>query len=281
VKRLRLLLLVFTLLALLLAFHYQRENAVRVETVWVQSQIRGKVVPYNVVLPRGYHLLTPWKLRYPVLYLLHGYAGNYTSWTSQTALTSHLSPYNMIIVTPDGEDGWYTDSATQEAARHETFIVEELIPDVQSRYRVLDERSGRAVAGYSMGGYGALKFGLKYPDMFVFAGSMSGAFDAPTRTDDLSIMRTFGAPDGAVREANNLAKLASEPGTESRPSFYFDCGKDDPWLAVNRELHAVFLQQGIRHDYRELSGGHDWAYWDRQVRDLLALAAVNLAKARR
>ena len=280
-KRLRLLLLILTLLACLFAFYYYRQNAVRVETVWLQSQVMGKVVPYNVILPRGYHLPSPWRLRYPVLYLLHGHGGNYSSWIYQTSLISYLSAYNIVIVTPEGEDGWYTDSATQEPAKHETFVVRELIPDVQSRYRVLAERKGRAIAGYSMGGYGALKFALKYPEMFEFAAAMSGAFDAPARTDDLSIMKTFGPPDSPTRKTNNLAELASVAKTEPGPNFYFDCGKDDPWLEINRELHAVFLKHGIQHDYRESTGAHDWAYWNRQVRDVLALGAANMAQAHR
>jgi putative tributyrin esterase len=279
-KRLRLSLLVLALLATLAAFYYHRENAVRVETVNLHSQITGMDLPYSVVLPRGYGLFLARK-NYPVLYLLHGHGGDHSSWIANTPLTTNATNFNVIIVMPEGREGWYTDSATANAAKYETYIVKELIPDVESRYRVIRERNGRAIAGYSMGGYGALKFALKYPDLFVFAGSLSGAFDAPLRNDDISIRQTFGSPDNPVRDANNLSKLASGVSKSALPYLYFDCGTADPWLKTNRELASTFASLGIKHDYRELKGTHDWAYWSRQEFGLLQLAANTMTPAHR
>jgi putative tributyrin esterase len=279
-KRLRLLLLILTLLAALFAFYYHRENSVRVETVNLHSQITGMDLPYTVILPRGYGLFTSRK-NYPVLYLLHGHGGDHSSWIANTPLTTYASNFNLIIVLPEGQDGWYTDSATVNGAKHESYIVKELIPDVESRFRVIRERSGRAIGGYSMGGYGAFKFALKHPDLFVFAGSMSGAFDAPMRNDDPSIRQTFGQPNNPVRDANNLAKLANGLPNATLPYLYFDCGKEDPWLKTNRELASTFSTLGIKHDYRELSGAHDWGYWSRQVLVVLQLAANTMTPARR
>jgi len=223
-------------------------------------------------------------MRYPVLYLLHGHGGTYSSWVSQTGLEKYVSELKMIVVRPEGDDGWYTDSATIESNKYETFIVKELIPDVESRFRVIPDRSARAIAGNSMGGYGALKFGLKYPDMFAFAGSMSAAFDAPLRTNDRSILQAFGPRSDPMREANNLTTLAGGVAQErisALPYLYLDCGKDDPWLRANRELASVFVSRGIKHDYQELSGAHDWAYWDRQLREVLRVAVATMTPAQR
>ena len=279
-KRLRLLLPVLALLATLAAFYYYRVNAVRIETVDLHSQMTGIDLPYSVVLPRGYGLFIARK-KYPVLYLLHGHGGDHSSWIGNTSLATYATKFEMIIVTPEGKDGWYTDSATVDSAKYESYIVKELIPDVESRYRIISERGGRAIAGYSMGGYGALKFGLKYPNVFVFAGSISGAFDAPLRNDDASIRRTYGEPGNLVRDANNLTKLASLAAGGMMPTLYFDCGTEDPWLKTNRELATTFTTLGIKHDYREVSGGHDWAYWNKQLDVVMQLAANAMAPARR
>jgi putative tributyrin esterase len=279
-KRLRLSLLVLALLATVAAFYYYRQNVVRVETVSLHSKITGIDLPYSVILPLGYGAF--WSRKsYPVLYLLHGHSGDHTSWTANTPLTNYAANFAMIIVTPEGRDGWYTDSATVSEAKYETYVVKELIPDVESRYRVISERSGRAIAGYSMGGYGALKFALKYPELFVFAGSMSGAFDAPLRNDDPSIRQTFGEPGNPVRDANNLTNIARRAPAATLPNLYFDCGTEDPWLKTNRELASTLATLGIKHDYREFSGGHDWGYWSKQVNAVLQRAGSEMARAHR
>src|SRR5687768_17983954 len=146
----------------------------RVETVRFQSKLVGASLPYNVILPPDYDTSTT--TRYPVLYLLHGLSGHYSDWASRSNVADHAAQYRMIVITPEGNDGWYTNSATITTDKYESYILEELIPDVQQRYRTIEARYGRAIAGLSMGGYGAIKFGLKSPQTFAFAASMSGAF---------------------------------------------------------------------------------------------------------
>ena len=169
-KRPRVLLL---LLTLLLTFSAQAQTAAanRVETVRFESKLVGATLPYNVVLPYDYH--SSRATRYPVLYLLHGLGGHHTDWTTRTNVADYAAQYRLIIVTPEGNDGWYTDSAGVPTDKYETYFLNELIPDVEARYRTIQSRYGRAIAGLSMGGYGAFKFGLKYPGQFVFVGSMS------------------------------------------------------------------------------------------------------------
>jgi S-formylglutathione hydrolase FrmB len=279
-KRFRIWLLLLALLAVLIGAHYYRENQVRVEKVSFHSQLTGTDLSYNVILPRGYGLLSPWRKTYPVLYLLHGHGGNSSSWLAHTHLTEYVANLNVIVVTPEGLDGWYTDSATVANARNETYIVQELIPDVERRFRTIRDRQGRAIAGYSMGGYGALKFGLKYPELFVFAGSMSGAFDAPLRTDEASILTTFGPAGSPARDANNLMKLVGQVSPAKVPYLYLDCGKADPWLGSNRELVSELVKSGIKHNYEEVDGGHDWAYWERRIPNVLQLAVKTMTPAR-
>jgi S-formylglutathione hydrolase FrmB len=257
----------------------------RVQTIQFQSKLVGKALPYNVMLPVDYDQPAAKMKRYPVVYLLHGLTGHYTNWFEKTRLIDYSVSYGMIIVTPEGNDGWYSDSATVPAEKYETYIINELLPDVQRRYRTVEAREGRAIAGLSMGGYGALKFGVKYPQTFAFAGSMSGALDAASwKESDLRgfqfIWRTlspvFGADDNPGRAANDLQKLYRELPPEkiaSLPFVYVDCGTEDPLLQSNRAFAEILLQRKIPHEYRQLPGTHNWAYWDAQVKEILKLAA--------
>ncbi|PYS53033.1 MAG: hypothetical protein DMF68_00485 [Acidobacteria bacterium] len=280
------------ILLLSLVAYGQDTLSVSVETVQFRSKLVGATLPYSVVLPSTYKIAGHGSLRYPVLYLLHGLAGHYDNWLSKTKLKDYAAAYQMIIVTPEGNDGWYTDSATVPTDKYESYIMEELIPDVESRYRTIREREGRAVAGLSMGGYGALKFGVKYPEKFIFAASISGALDPTVRSDAnprniwsflrASVMQTFGAPDNPVRAANDLQKLVRDLPSQqiaSLPFFYLDCGTEDGFITTNREMATIFLERKIRHEFRELPGTHSWAYWDSQVQEVLKLAARKMGHA--
>ncbi len=264
----------------------------RYETVRFESKLVGAPLPYNVILPADYKSDAAKNRRYPVLYLLHGLAGSADNRVSTRAhLADHAAPYPFIIVVPEGRDGWYTDSATVPNEKFESYFIRELIPDVDTRFRTLPTREGRAIAGLSMGGYGSLKFGLKHPEMFAFAGSMSGALEATSWLPDErllafvrpSIARVYGpadAPDNETRRANDLFRLVRELTPErmkALPFLYLDCGTEDFLIGGNRAFSALLIEKKVPHEFRQLPGGHSWPYWDRQVREVLRLAAERLA----
>jgi S-formylglutathione hydrolase FrmB len=263
-------------------------GTMRVERVAFESKLVGAALPYNVVLPPDYDAKFSAQTRYAVLYLLDGLGGGANDWVSQRAhLADYAAQYRLIIVVPEGKDGWYTDGAAANE-KYETYFVEELMPDVARRFRTIESREARAVAGLSMGGYGALKFGLKYPDRFVFAASMSGALGAASWVAEMpvasfikpSITRVFGAADSTVRPSNDIYKIVREMASErvrSLPYFYLDCGTEDPFFSNSRDFAALLVEKKIPHEYRELPGNHGWAYWDRQVQEVLKLAARRLA----
>ena len=253
------------------------------QTVQFKSELIGKVLPYETLLPRDYFKSNK---RYPVLYLLHGLFGHHDDWITRTNLAEYAAGYDLIIVTPEGNDSWYIDSATVASDKYESYILRELIPDVDARYRTIKDRRARGVAGLSMGGYGALKYGLKHPDYFAFAGSLSGALDPANRTDEhpgfgwdilrASITAAFGPPSSPARKANDLHQIArnlTAANIASLPYLYFDCGLDDGFLPTNRELAEILIAKKIPHQYRQLPGGHNWGYWDRQVREVLRVYA--------
>ena len=249
------------------------------QTVQFKSELIGKVLPYDTLLPRDYFKSNK---RYPVLYLLHGLFGHHDDWITRTNLAQYAAEYDLIIITPEGNDSWYIDSGTVVSDKYESYILRELIPDVDARYRTIKDRRARGVAGLSMGGYGALKYGLKHPDYFAFAGSLSGALDPANRNEEHpgfawdilrpSITATFGPPNSPTRQANDLHQIArnlTAANIASLPYFYFDCGLEDGFLPTNRELAEILIAKKIPHQYRQLPGGHSWGYWDRQVREVL------------
>lgn len=259
----------------------------RVETIRFQSKLVNTTLPYNVILPTDYE--TSKTTRYPVLYLLHGLTGHYSDWIARTNVADYAAGYRMIVVMPEGNDSWYTDSAV---GKYESYILTELIPDVQQRYRTIEARYGRSIAGLSMGGYGAIKFGLKSPFTFVFAASMSGAFLVPRLAEKETpeswreSLKLFGAAGSETRRANDLFEIVEKlPAARisSLPYFYFDCGTEDMLLLFrsNRELAALMFEQKIPHEFRELPGDHSWAYWDRQVQDILKIAAEKMRMPKR
>ena len=258
----------------------------RVETIRFQSKLINTALPYNVILPTDYD--TAKTTRYPVLYLLHGLTGHYSDWVARTNVADYAAEYRMIVVRPEGNDGWYTDSATVTTDKYESYILNELIPDVQQRYRTIEARYGRSVAGLSMGGYGAIKFGLKSPQTFALAASMSGAF-AITRIPEKDLnqlgpvlMKLFGPMGSDTRKASDIFDIVeSLPANRvaSLPYFYFDCGTEDPLPTVftsNRDLAKLMFDKKIPHEFRELPGDHSWAYWDQQIPHVLEIASQKM-----
>ena len=274
---------------LVFALPFEAQTAA-VETVQFRSTLINATLPYNVVLPPDYR--TSKTTRYPVLYLLHGLGGHYSDWLTRTNVADYAAQYRLIVVTPEGNDSWYTDSATKLNDKYESYVLKELIPDVQHRYRTIETRYGRAIAGLSMGGYGALKFGLKSPGTFIFAGSMSGCPEAASWTaDDLkdlkwiydSLPPVFGAAESETRKANDLLEIVrglTAARISALPYFYLDCGTEDFAANSNQKFAELLRQKKIPHEYRQLPGNHNWQYWDQQVREVLKIAAEKL-KAQR
>ncbi|HKO35826.1 MAG TPA: alpha/beta hydrolase family protein [Pyrinomonadaceae bacterium] len=292
-KRIRRALLIAVALILLAgsdAGSAQRGARPTVETVQFRSTLVGKTLPYNVVLPGDYRASRV--TRYPVLYLLHGLTGHYSDWVNRSNVADYASKYRIIIVMPEGNDGWYTDSASVPSDKYESYFIREVMPDVQKRYRTIDSRYGRGVAGLSMGGYGALKFGLKYPATFAFAGSMSGALRPASWTEEElkdfkairdSVFSVFGPMGSETRKANDihqLARSASAARISALPYFYLDCGTEDVLANDNARYAAILHEKKIAHEYRQLPGNHNWQYWDQQVREVLRIAAEKLRAQR-
>jgi S-formylglutathione hydrolase FrmB len=255
-----------------------------VENHKLNSRLMAREMPYRVLLPIDYKSANS-KNVYPVLYLLHGLTGHFDNWTDRSKLTEYAAKYNYIIVTPEGNNGWYTDSATVPNDKYESYILQELIPEVEIKFRAQANRNHRAVAGLSMGGYGSVKFGLKNPEMFVLVGSFSGALGAASFTEKIlgnswkaltdSITSVYGVDDSMTRKQNDIYKLVREMPADkikTLPFFYLDCGTEDFLIGSNREFANLLLEKKVKHEFRQLPGAHDWKFWDAQIQEFLEMS---------
>ena len=236
-----------------------------VSTIAIPSVGMKKDVPVTVILPNasqkpGSHL--------PVLYLLHGYSNNNGSWVERTSIRDLAEQYGIIVVCPDGGfSSWYFDSPEDPSYRYETFVSKELIAEVDKRFPTLPQRDARAIAGLSMGGHGALFLAFRHPDVYGTTVSFSGGVDLRPFPNNWDIAKRLGSlqehPDRW--KENSVVSLAEKvmPGQQA---ISIDCGEEDFFITVNRNLHDLLLARKIPHDYAERPGGHNWAYWANAIK---------------
>ena len=232
-----------------------------VDTVLIQSESMHNTISCVVIRPGTYKSK---RNHFPVVYLLHGYSGNYANWiTKAPELKLYADQYNIMIVCPDGNsDSWYFDSPLDSNYRYETHVCREVVPYIDSHYRTLADASHRAITGLSMGGHGALYLALRHADLFGAAGSMSGGLELKDSKNRFDISKRIG---DTLQYAQNwhdmtVVNLVDKyPGTHLR--IIFDCGIRDFFLNGNRKLHEKLIQLNIPHDYTERPGEHNWDYW--------------------
>ena len=131
-------------------------------------------VPVVAIVPEGVSAAEPC----PVVYLLHGYSGDETAWLKiKPSLPAIADRERIAFICPGVGNSWYLDSKVREKSLYETFMIRELLPAVEARYPVVRDRSGRAITGLSMGGFGAMSLAIKHKGLFGAAGSTSGGLD--------------------------------------------------------------------------------------------------------
>lgn len=239
------------------------------------SKALEKATAATVLLPEG-----PQKGPFPVLYLLHGLSDDHSAWMRWTSIERYVRSLPLIVVMPDSGRGFYSDA--EEGFAYETAIARDLVGYVDTMFRTNPTRNGRALAGLSMGGYGAAKFALKFPDMFCGAVSLSGAMGFGHRAFALPLEqpwhKEFARVVGTdpVGGPNDLYALAKALAPEQRPALRIDCGTEDFLLEDNRAFHAFLTEIGYGHEYVENPGAHEWSYWDRHIQEAIAFLVQQL-----
>jgi putative tributyrin esterase len=257
-------------------------NETKIHRLETLSQLNQRKLSFAVIEPPNNSSFQ----RSSVLYLLHGLFGDYDNWLTNTDLSFYMEKFNFLVVCPTGENGWYVD-CEKDGQFFESYLIEELMPEVERDFVGQENKLRRAIAGLSMGGYGSFKLAFKYPEKFVFAAAMSGAFHAAElfegcnendwKTLRPSILQVFGESESSpVRKNNDLFKLVANFPRErilELPFFYFDCGTEDSFLPTSLRLAKLFRQKGISHRYHQKAGGHDWLYWNEGIKNILMLTA--------
>jgi S-formylglutathione hydrolase FrmB len=253
------------LLGFLLLFTSASVFAASVDTISIHSDAMRKDAKCVVILPDSYKNSTK---RYPVVYLLHGYSGNYSDWIKKVPnLEKNADKYQFIIVCPDGNyNSWYIDSPIDSTIKYETYISTEVPNFIDKDYRTLAERKFRAITGLSMGGQGSLSIAWKHADFFGACGSMSGVQDLVPWKDKYELSNILGnTNDNANFEKYSVLRIVKNVPHQI-PAIIIDCGVDDPFIETNRKLHFELLELKIPHDYTERNGTHNWDYWGNAVR---------------
>ncbi|HJD46472.1 MAG TPA: esterase family protein [Candidatus Mediterraneibacter norfolkensis] len=249
------------------------------------SECLMRTVPVNVILPVDKLTFPGMPKReekpYKTLYLLHGIFGNYTDWVSGTKIQRWAEEKDLAVVMPSGDNMFYVDQEESHNFYGE-FIGKELVDMTRKMFPLSRKREDTYIAGLSMGGYGALRNGLKYSETFGCIASLSGAMvvdhiaertdDVPFFIDSRSFARSiFGDLDKAEESDKNpkwLVKRLKEEGKDI-PKIYLTCGLQDSLLGVNREMRDFLKEQGADVTYVEGEGAHEWDFWNRSIKNVL------------
>jgi len=246
--------------------------------VTFHSASLNRDMQYRVVLPLSVRA----GQRLPVVYLLHGGGGGFRDWTNDSDV-AHFAEAGLILVMPEGGSSYYTNAVDPPQDRYEDYIVRDLIADVESRFPVATGRSNRAIAGPSMGGFGAVKLALHHPDMFIFAGGLSSAIDVPRRAFALKRFHQsrhydaiFGPAGSQTRRDNDPFALARSTDPQAAPYFFLTCGEQEGLLPSNREFAALLAQRHFRYEFHSVPGGHDWNQWNAWLPSLFRSLAEHM-----
>jgi S-formylglutathione hydrolase FrmB len=301
----------------------------RIETKTFKSAALGVDKQYLIYLPAGYDASTT---RYPVFYYLHGLTGDETNWAEQGKLADAADGLGLqaIVVMPDGDDAFYVDGVAKvdydacmkdgtglfmpgrqskkdtcvRARKYETYITKDLIGHIDSTYRTIAKRDARAIAGLSMGGFGALMLSMRHQDLFAAAASHSGVdsliyagpwpYKTGAKVETLTDIKAWGGPMVDLNRwmrglfGDELARWKQydpttlvdklEPG---KLALYIDCGTEDGFRLNNGAawLHDLLLAKKIDHAFFLGPGEHTFAFWRPRLPESLKFLRDHTAKA--
>jgi S-formylglutathione hydrolase FrmB len=245
-----------------------------VDTIQIQSSYLKKATKFVVIQPsikssqgqQRNQLNT--QERYPVVYLLNGYGGDYGQWPITTPqLKKTADDLKIIFVCPDGGIGsWYFDSPIDSSIRYESYITKELVPYIDANFSTKANPKSRAITGLSMGGHGALYLAIRHSDLFGAAGSTSGGVDFRPFPNRWDIKKALGEYEqNKERWYEYTVMRQVELLKNKQLAIIIDCGIDDFFMPMNRALHEKLLQLKIDHDYIERPGEHNHIYWGSSI----------------
>lgn len=250
------------------------------------SQTLMRTVPVNVILPADKMTFPGMPERedkpYKTLYLLHGVFGNYTDWVCGTRIQRYAEENDLVVVMPSGDNAFYVDQIAGHNLYGE-FVGRELVELTRKMFPLSKKREDTFIGGLSMGGYGALRNGLKYSDTFGYIVALSGALiieEIVKRTkDDVFFLESksyaeacFGDLTKLLESDKNpkyLVKQLKDEGKEL-PKVYMACGDADGLLPANQDMDRFLREQGVEITFETGAGGHEWDFWDTYIKKAIA-----------
>jgi putative tributyrin esterase len=215
---------------------------------------------------------------FPTLWLLHGLSDDHTIWMRRTSIERYAAALNLAVVMPAAGRSFYQDMPN--GARYWTFLTEELPAICRAWFPLSAKREDNFTAGLSMGGYGALRMALAFPERYAAGASLSGALDMGLRLKDAhkeggrmtkeELIGIFGQKlefEGTDMDLFTLAKRVAAAGP--KPRLFACCGTEDTLLEDNRAFHLHLEAMSLEHTYEESAGTHEWGYWDAQIQRVL------------
>lgn len=248
-----------------------------VSKVNFRSEVLGKATSMNIYLPdKGNSALIP------VIYLLHGWSDDDEAWLTATSLERYASEYEFAIVMPQVDLSYYADMVNGN--RYWTFLSEELPVLVRKWFRISDQKEASFVAGLSMGGYGATKLALTFPDRFNSFASLSGAMDVVElwkrdRDRDKAFADIFGSIQQLAGSENDLFHLLEKLKEDSHVKMLQICGTEDFLYQDNLKFREKAQKKIRDYHYIEMPGDHNWAFWDKTIQIVLKWFDENYKEA--
>ena len=221
------------------------------------------------------------------LYLLHGIFGNYTDWVNGTRIQAWAEANDLAVIMPSGENRFYLDDE-KSGELYGEFIGKELVECTRKLFPRSDKREDTFIAGLSMGGYGAIRNGLKYAENFGCVIGLSAALvhdtwkDADNSAPIFTFRRNyyeaiFGEYDkvkGSDKDPKALLLKLKEEGRPV-PKMYLCCGTEDGLVTANRDFRDFLNENGVDLTYVEGPGKHDWVFWDTYIKKVLDWLPLN------
>ena len=268
-------------------------------TVNFFSRCLMRTVPFQAVIPLDKMNLHGNKIAdssntepLKTLYLLHGVFGNYTDWVSGTRIQRWAQERNLAVIMPSGDNHFYVDCAST-GEEYGKFIGEELVEFTRKLFPLSHERDDTFIGGLSMGGYGAIRNGLKYNNTFgrvcALSFGLNDTRNKLTKESEKSPIYTsrrsfFEAINGDLSKISGSdrdcrALLLDRKGkNDPLPKFYLCCGTEDPMLESNRKYAAFLKENGVDVTYEEGPGAHEWDFWDTYIKKAIDWLPLQTSK---
>lgn len=207
--------------------------------------------------------------KYKCLYLLHGLSDNHTIWLRRTSIERYAGNYGIAVVMPCADRSFYTDM--KYGGNYYTYIAKELPEVIQEFFNVSDKREDNFIAGLSVGGYGALKIGMKECHRFAACAGLSSVADIEgLKNTFASDFRNIFGDDLIIPPEEDLFSIAEECNNNpNKPRIYMGEGTEDFMYNENIKLKQHLDGLDFDFTYRESKGTHNWEFWDEYIQYVL------------